>query len=351
MHSIHKVSSTFIVMEYSYIFTISFLLVCVLWNEEVKGNPIVSCPTVDGETCVFPFVYDGETYDHCHFNDSHYLCATSQSNSTHPATSLSTCSVTCFGDATMLEKFHPKFVTENVMRALDDEPESMEDKMEEGETKDSDEDKEDVKTEEGETKDSEEDTEENKTEEGENNDSEEDTEDKETEEDENDDDSEDDKEDQSTEEDEMKDSEDDKEDQSTEEDEMKDSEEDKEEESKCKTLSEINCVFPFKFNGIEHTSCTYAGVGHYSWCATAVDPSNMEYTSYGFCSKDCEKEEIVPEDQCATFDGTKCEFPFTYNEQTYNECTGTDNSGLPWCATKVNDNMEHLEYGVCRSIC
>ncbi|CAB4056594.1 unnamed protein product [Lepeophtheirus salmonis] len=260
MHSIHKVSSTFIVMEYSYIFTISFLLVCVLWNKEVKGNPIVSCPTVDGETCVFPLRY--------------MLC------------------YCCFGDATMLEKFHPKFVTENVMRALDDEPESMEDKMEEGETKDS-----------------EEDTEENKTEEGENNDSEEDTEDKETEEDENDD-SEDDKEDQSTEEDEMKDSEDDKEDQTTEEDEMKDSEEDK-------------------------RSCTYAGVGHYSWCATAVDPSNMEYTSYGFCSKDCEKEEIVPEDQCATFDGTKCEFPFTYNKQTYNECTGTDNSGLPWCATKV----------------
>ncbi|CAB4056593.1 unnamed protein product [Lepeophtheirus salmonis] len=47
MHSIHKVSSTFIVMEYSYIFTISFLLVCVLWNKEVK-----ECASIYGKKCV-----------------------------------------------------------------------------------------------------------------------------------------------------------------------------------------------------------------------------------------------------------------------------------------------------------
>ncbi|XP_040576983.2 uncharacterized protein [Lepeophtheirus salmonis] len=327
MHSTHKVSSTFIIMDFSSIFPIFFLLVCVLWNKEVKGNPIVSCPTVDGETCVFPFVYDGETYDHCHFNDSHYLCATSQSNSTHPATSLSTCSVTCFGDAAMLERFHSKFVTTNVVRALDDGPEECLTKgsekcifpytingvMHNNCTYHSYNGKDSYLCPIS--------VQENLEAEGLTNCSKDCIEAQQR-----------------------------KEKEKKKEDKTKDSEEDKE-ESKCKTLSEINCVFPFKFNGIEHTSCTYEGIGHYSWCATAVDPSTMEYTSYGFCSKDCEKEEKVPEDQCASIYGKKCVFPFLHKEQTYNECTGTDNEGLPWCATKVNEYMEYLEYEICRSIC
>merc|ERR1712126_559706 len=33
---------------------------------------------------------------------------------------------------------------------------------------------------------------------------------------------------------------------------------------------------------------------------------------------------------------TNCRFPFTYNGETYDECTKVDNWGVPWCSTDPN---------------
>ena len=51
---------------------------------------------------------------------------------------------------------------------------------------------------------------------------------------------------------------------------------------------------------------------------------------------------------CTTLDGTKCTFPFTYQEVEHYRCTNT-NSPAPWCATEVHSNgttiTDKLVYG------
>ena len=34
-----------------------------------------------------------------------------------------------------------------------------------------------------------------------------------------------------------------------------------------------------------------------------------------------------------SFNKNDCKFPFTYNEEQYNDCTKVDNWGVPWCCT------------------
>jgi len=56
------------------------------------------------------------------------------------------------------------------------------------------------------------------------------------------------------------------------------------------------------------------------------------------------------EGKCTTKSGP-CVFPFKYKGKTYDECTTVRNSGVPWCATKVNSNGEYVEYGNCERMC
>jgi len=50
--------------------------------------------------------------------------------------------------------------------------------------------------------------------------------------------------------------------------------------------------------------------------------------------------------------GTSCNFPFIYNENTYDVCT-LDGDSYLWCATKVDLNGEYIadEEGFCYSDC
>ena len=50
------------------------------------------------------------------------------------------------------------------------------------------------------------------------------------------------------------------------------------------------CVFPFKYNGKTHNSCTMDGESKL-WCSTKVD-QNGQYlkNQWGFCGEDCENK-------------------------------------------------------------
>ena len=131
-----------------------------------------------------------------------------------------------------------------------------------------------------------------------------------------------------------------------------------------------------------------------TWCATSVD-SKGNYEDWGDCSDVCPSAENKSEknnkkgnggknkekDKYQTWDNEsekedkkdkppknekeknsgkkdndtdevcKCQFPFTYKNTTYNECTELSHN-QPWCATKVNDKGEYAGgWGNCRAIC
>ena len=46
-----------------------------------------------------------------------------------------------------------------------------------------------------------------------------------------------------------------------------------------------------------------------------------------------------------------CVFPFMYNGITYQTCTDANRDGVLWCATKVNQDMSHLNWGTCNPDC
>ena len=61
--------------------------------------------------------------------------------------------------------------------------------------------------------------------------------------------------------------------------------------------------------------------------------------------------------ECKTISGDQanktCIFPFIYGEIVYNECTTTENDGIPWCSTKtdVNNNTIKDNWGNCAEQC
>nr|XP_040566435.1 72 kDa type IV collagenase-like [Lepeophtheirus salmonis] len=183
----------------------------------------------------------------------------------------------------------------------------------------------------------------------------------------------------------------------------------------CPTTDGRNCLFPFKYIGIEYDGCTTVDYGTTAWCATSVDSitgatieygdctssckmastastngckstsgvackfpfgyngemftqctnadfgdtfwcavsvnGNGDVQGYGTCSADCPRYSTISADKCATISGVSCTFPFKYNGKTYDACTTADNSGSPWCATSVNAQGEYQGYGNCNTNC
>ncbi|XP_039605440.1 epididymal sperm-binding protein 1-like [Polypterus senegalus] len=87
---------------------------------------------------------------------------------------------------------------------------------------------------------------------------------------------------------------------------------------------EASCVFPFVYKGKTYNSCTMTDSSSL-WCATT---SNYDKDSrWTTCSSVPEVTEKPKTSSCV--------FPFIYKGQTYNSCTMTDSS-TPWCATTSN---------------
>ena len=75
----------------------------LLSSNFVLGN----CRTNGGKTpnlpCVFPFIFDGQTYNECALDSDGYWCSTKvESNSTHIKGNWGTCSHECPGFGTLI---------------------------------------------------------------------------------------------------------------------------------------------------------------------------------------------------------------------------------------------------------
>jgi len=59
----------------------------------------------------------------------------------------------------------------------------------------------------------------------------------------------------------------------------------------CSTTAGQACVFPFTYNGVQHTACTLSGFST-PWCSTQTDGSGTHVTgNYGDCNDSCPMEE------------------------------------------------------------
>ncbi|CAK0812418.1 unnamed protein product [Prorocentrum cordatum] len=152
----------------------------------------------------------------------------------------------------------------------------------------------------------------------------------------------------------------------------------------CQSFDGIPCVFPFEYGGSTYSGCTAAN-WITPWCATAVSGSGS-MSDWGHCSTTCVGSlvdlgtdaglRIEPkienqtfgvslanfyvgylsvDSSCNTLFSEPCVFPFTYNFQTYTECTtaGTGWPGYSWCATEVDwlGVVSSGRWGVCSPVC
>ncbi|XP_051780252.1 epididymal sperm-binding protein 1-like [Erpetoichthys calabaricus] len=97
-----------------------------------------------------------------------------------------------------------------------------------------------------------------------------------------------------------------------------------------------SCVFPFIYKGQIYNSCTMTDYS-IPWCATT---SNYDKD---FLWTTCSSAPVVTEKPKAS----SCVFPFIYKGQTYNSCTMTDYSSL-WCATTSNYDKD-FQWTTCSS--
>merc|ERR1711983_386761 len=115
-----------------------------------------------------------------------------------------------------------------------------------------------------------------------------------------------------------------------------------------------NCVFPFKYKGVEYFKCTYAD-SPTPWGATEVDSSSNVFTNkWGDCddssTTSCETGTISI--TARTTAAGQCIFPFRYKGVVYNECTTIDRISA-WCSTSTDNAGTHVEgnEGFCPSSC
>ncbi|CAB4061978.1 unnamed protein product [Lepeophtheirus salmonis] len=117
----------------------------------------------------------------------------------------------------------------------------------------------------------------------------------------------------------------------------------------CKTVSGANCTFPFKYNNVEYDKCTNVGDTK-SWCGISLYNDTNEVDTWGYCNSACEPGPTPDPTRCLTVEGQECIFPFQYYETLFEECSTSDNSGRPWCATTVGTNNEAIGWGICALI-
>ncbi|XP_040579517.1 uncharacterized protein [Lepeophtheirus salmonis] len=75
-----------------------------------------------------------------------------------------------------------------------------------------------------------------------------------------------------------------------------------------------------------------------------------ETEKWGNCEAGCPIGTTVP-GACPTTNGQQCRFPFVYRGQTYNKCTTVDYEGVYWCATSLEADNEMGNYGICHGNC
>ncbi|XP_040580268.1 uncharacterized protein [Lepeophtheirus salmonis] len=119
--------------------------------------------------------------------------------------------------------------------------------------------------------------------------------------------------------------------------------------TRCSTSTGENCQFPFSYDGQTFEECTTVENGDQPWCATYVN-ERRETEKWGNCEAGCPIGTTV-RGSCPTTNGQQCRFPFVYRGKTYNKCTNVDYQGVYWCATSLQANNEMGNYGICNGSC
>ncbi|XP_040577333.1 uncharacterized protein [Lepeophtheirus salmonis] len=123
--------------------------------------------------------------------------------------------------------------------------------------------------------------------------------------------------------------------------------------SACKTTDGQSCIFPFIYSGVSYDSCTDVLNGGVKWCATSLY-STKEANAYANCDPSCENNKpttVQPGSACKTTDGQSCIFPFIYSGVSYDSCTDVLNGGVKWCATSLYSTKEANAYANCDPSC
>ncbi|XP_066560184.1 epididymal sperm-binding protein 1 isoform X1 [Amia ocellicauda] len=99
------------------------------------------------------------------------------------------------------------------------------------------------------------------------------------------------------------------------------------------------CQFPFKYKNKDYYNCTTdSEKSKRLWCATTSDYA--QDPKWGYC----------PTSGIVTVGGNdpgkQCVFPFVYEKKMYFECTTINNENIPWCAT-TSDYTQDKKWGNC----
>jgi len=123
--------------------------------------------------------------------------------------------------------------------------------------------------------------------------------------------------------------------------------------STCSTISGSRCSFPFRYNGQQIADgCTNLGANGY-WCAVKTN-DNLDVLEWDFCDPRCKKTTgaltLVGNDgkKVCSSNGTRCVFPFKFQDLTFNACTNFADSKF-WCALAVDKTEQMLDWGYCDS--
>ncbi|XP_068215535.1 LOW QUALITY PROTEIN: uncharacterized protein [Palaemon carinicauda] len=104
------------------------------------------------------------------------------------------------------------------------------------------------------------------------------------------------------------------------------------------------CIFPFTYNGVVTSSCIKTAKFSRPFCATEIDEYGSPVET-DFCPHDWEMMLVLPGEIKTEF-GQPCVFPFQYKHKTYRSCT-FDDSLKAWCATTVDANGRKTDWGYC----
>ncbi|XP_065835124.1 protein Gawky-like [Oscarella lobularis] len=153
----------------------------------------------------------------------------------------------------------------------------------------------------------------------------------------------------------------------------------------CQTRGGLPCVFPFTYLGQRYTTCTEANSSGHAWCATGT-AADLTFTSWDNCinplAEACSLQDSTPPpaaptngsnfragnpgsagttrrpgsesagginttDQCPTYGGLPCVFPFTYLGQWYTTCTQVESPNYAWCATVTEADLTITSWNYC----
>ncbi|XP_061445843.1 epididymal sperm-binding protein 1-like [Rhineura floridana] len=103
----------------------------------------------------------------------------------------------------------------------------------------------------------------------------------------------------------------------------------------CEPSDPAPCIFPFIFRNKSYSSCIKEGSSDGQlWCATS--PNYDRDSRWKACSL---------QEHGGNSNGQPCFFPFTYKNQTFNDCTNEDEenvrNGRFWCSTTENYDVDH----------